>query len=207
MTKHVLPELPYTVDALEPYFDKQTMEIHHDKHHAAYVTNLNLALDKVPALYDFPVETLIKNLASVPEEIRNTVRNNGGGHLNHSLFWSIMGKNKGGSPTGELAKAIDVAFGGFDKFQEQLATVATARFGSGWAWLSLDAFGKLVAHSTANQDSPLIEGLRPLLGLDVWEHAYYLRYQNKRAEYIKAFWNVVDWEKVAERYRTAKKER
>jgi len=198
--KHELPKLPYAFDALEPYVDAQTMEIHHDRHHNAYVTNLNAALDKVPALYDFKLNDLITNLASVPEEIRTAVRNNGGGHVNHSLFWSLMGKDKGGEPVGELKDAIVKELGSFDSFKEAFGKAAMTRFGSGWAWLSRNRFGRLVVHSTANQDSPLMDGYTPVLGLDVWEHAYYLKYQNKRPDYVEAWWNVVDWERANELY-------
>ncbi len=203
MSNHTLPKLPYAYDALEPYLDARTMEIHHGKHHQAYVNNLNAALEKAPKLQGAPLETIVADLASIPEEIRTAVRNNGGGHLNHSLFWTSLGKDRGGRPVGELQRAIVDGFQTFESFQEKLGQAAMARFGSGWAWLSLDRSGELVAHSTANQDSPLSEGLTPILGLDVWEHAYYLKYQNRRADYVQAFWNVVDWEAVGERYRQA----
>lgn len=203
-----LPSLPYAYDALEPHIDARTMEIHHSKHHQAYITKVNDAISGTP-LESKSVEDLIADLSAVPDDKRGAVRNNGGGHANHSLFWTIMGPGKGGSPSGELASAIDSAFGSFDKFKEQFANAAATRFGSGWAWLVVDG-GKLVVGSTANQDSPLMGaavagiGGTPILGLDVWEHAYYLNYQNRRPDYIGAFWNVVDWDKVAERYTAAK---
>ncbi len=200
---HSLPSLPYAYDALEPYIDAQTMEIHHTKHHAGYVNNLNAALEKYPELQDVALETLLRNLSSVPEDIRTAVRNNGGGHANHSLFWTIMSPNGGGTPSGALADAINQTFGSFDAFKEQFSKAAATRFGSGWAWLALTAFGKLVVYSTANQDSPYLEGLTPLLGLDVWEHAYYLKYQNRRPEYVQNWWNVVNWAAVAENYAKA----
>ena len=198
-----LPPLPYANDALEPHIDAQTMEIHHDRHHNTYVTNLNAALENAPELQDKSLEELISNLDAVPENIRTAVRNNGGGHANHSLFWEVIGPNGGGAPTGALAEAIDSELGGFDKFKEDFAKAATTRFGSGWAWLVLKD-GKLAVTSTPNQDSPIMEGQTPLLGLDVWEHAYYLKYQNKRPDYISAFWNVVNWEEVGKRYENAK---
>jgi superoxide dismutase, Fe-Mn family len=204
MSKHTLPELPYAFDALEPYIDARTMEIHHGKHHAAYVTNLNAALDKHPALFDLKLETLLRNLSSVPEDIRTAVRNNGGGHLNHSLFWPLLAKGSGEAPKGRLADAVVKAFGSFDELKKKLATAAMTRFGSGWAWLSLDRFGELVVHSTANQDSPLIDGLAPVIGLDVWEHAYYLKYQNRRADYIDAFWSVLNWDQAERNYADAR---
>ncbi|QWU16828.1 superoxide dismutase, Fe-Mn family [Paenibacillus sophorae] len=198
-----LPALPYPNDALEPHIDATTMEIHHDRHHNTYVTNLNAALEKAPELQGKGLEELISNLDAVPEAIRTAVRNNGGGHANHSLFWETIGPNAGGAPTGALASAIDSELGGFEKFKEDFAAAATTRFGSGWAWLSLKD-GKLAVTSTPNQDSPVMEGATPLLGLDVWEHAYYLKYQNKRPDYIKAFWNVVNWDAVGKRYDSAK---
>ncbi len=198
-----VPPLPYANDALEPHIDAKTMEIHHDKHHNAYVTNLNAAIEG-SALGDQSIESLVAKIDSVPENIRTAVRNNGGGHANHSLFWSIMGKDKGGKPTGKLAAAIDAELGGFDKFKEAFSKAGTTRFGSGWAWLSADKTGKLVVESTPNQDSPLMHGNTPLLGMDVWEHAYYLKYQNKRPDYIAAFFNVIDWDAVAKRYDAAK---
>ncbi|WP_322801006.1 superoxide dismutase [Thermoflexus sp.] len=200
---HTLPPLPYPYDALEPYIDAQTMEIHHTRHHQAYVNNLNAALEKYPELQDVPVETLLRNLPSVPEDIRETVRNNGGGHLNHSMFWTLMKPGGGGEPTGALAEAIAKAFGSFANFKDLFTKAAMGRFGSGWAWLSMTAFGKLVVHSTPNQDNPVMEGLIPLLGLDVWEHAYYLKYQNRRADYVQAWWNVVNWDQVAANYAKA----
>lgn len=201
---HVLPALPYANDALEPHIDAQTMEIHHDRHHNTYVTNLNKALESAPELADKSVEALIADLNSVPESIRTAVRNNGGGHANHSLFWEVIGPNAGGAPKGALAAAIDSELGGFEKFKETFTAAATTRFGSGWAWLALGKDGKLKVYSLPNQDSPIMEGDTPLLGLDVWEHAYYLKYQNKRPDYIGAFWNVVNWDKVGALYDAAK---
>jgi superoxide dismutase, Fe-Mn family len=198
-----LPPLPYPEDALEPHIDARTMSIHHDKHHATYLNNLNDALKKHPDLQAKSVEELLSDLNRVPEDIRTVVRNNGGGYANHNLFWQIMSPDGGGEPTGELAQAINQKFGGFAAFKEQFGKAATGRFGSGWAWLSLGANGELDLSSTANQDSPLMEGKRPILGLDVWEHAYYLKYQNRRPDYIEAWWNVVDWDAVAERYKAA----
>ncbi|MEW4371310.1 superoxide dismutase [Paenibacillus kandeliae] len=199
-----LPALPYPNNALEPHIDEQTMLIHHDRHHNTYVTNLNTALESAPELQGKSLEELISDLDSVPESIRTAVRNNGGGHHNHSLFWEVIGPDAGGAPTGELAAAIDSELGGFDKFKEDFAKAATTRFGSGWAWLVVGKDGKLAITSTPNQDSPVFEGLTPLLGLDVWEHAYYLKYQNKRPDYISAFWNVVNWDAVNARYTAAK---
>lgn len=198
-----LPALPYANNALEPHIDALTMEIHHDRHHNTYVTNLNAALENAPELQDKSLEDLIANLDAVPESIRTAVRNNGGGHANHSLFWEVIGPNGGGQPTGALADAINNELGGFDKFKEDFAKAATTRFGSGWAWLVVKD-GKLAVTSTPNQDSPIMEGQTPVLGLDVWEHAYYLNYQNKRPDYISAFWNVVNWEEVGKRYDSAK---
>ncbi|MEJ9219615.1 superoxide dismutase [Paenibacillus glucanolyticus] len=198
-----LPALPYANNALEPHIDAQTMEIHHDRHHNTYVTNLNAALENAPELQEKSLEELIANLDAVPESIRTAVRNNGGGHANHSLFWEVIGPNGGGQPTGALADAINNELGGFDKFKEDFAKAATTRFGSGWAWLVVKD-GKLAVTSTPNQDSPIMEGQTPVLGLDVWEHAYYLNYQNKRPDYISAFWNVVNWEEVGKRYDNAK---
>ncbi|EOS54732.1 superoxide dismutase [Paenibacillus barengoltzii] len=202
---HELPALPYPANALEPYIDEQTMIIHHDRHHNTYVTNLNAALESAPELQSKSVEELISNLDSVPESIRTAVRNNGGGHANHSLFWKVIGPGGGGAPTGAVAAAIDSDLGGFDKFKEDFTKAATTRFGSGWAWLVVGKDGKLAVTSTPNQDSPLFEGLTPILGLDVWEHAYYLKYQNKRPDYIAAFWNVINWDEVNRRYEAAKK--
>jgi Fe-Mn family superoxide dismutase len=201
---YTLPALPYAFDALEPHIDAKTMEIHHGKHHQAYITNVNKALEGTE-WEKLPVEELVAKIESVPENIRPVVRNNGGGHANHSLFWTVMGKGKGGKPTGALAAAIDKDLGGFDAFKEAFTKAATTRFGSGWAWLSVDKSGKLVVESTPNQDSPLMHGNTPLLGLDVWEHAYYLNYQNRRPDYIGAFYNVIDWDAVAKRYEAAKK--
>ncbi|MEK5216122.1 superoxide dismutase [Psychrobacillus sp. FSL H8-0487] len=198
-----LPELPYAYDALEPHIDKETMNIHHTKHHNTYVTNVNNALADHSDLQGKSVEELIANLDAVPEAIRTAVRNNGGGHANHSLFWQILSPNGGGNPTGELASAIDAKFGSFNAFKEEFAKAATTRFGSGWAWLSV-ANGELEVSSTANQDSPIMEGKTPLLGLDVWEHAYYLNYQNRRPDYIGSFWNVVNWDEVSKRFTAAK---
>lgn len=204
MKKHILPELPFNVNALEPYIDAKTMEIHHGKHHATYVTKLNEALEKHPHLFDVSLETLLANLASVPEDIRGAVRNHGGGHHNHTLFWTILTPERGQSPEGELRAEIEKVFGSVENFKKLFEQEAANRFGSGWAWLVLDAFGKLRVYSTANQDSPIAEGLTPILGLDVWEHAYYLTYQNRRAEYIAAFWNIVNWRAVEENYLRAK---
>ncbi|CAA9274576.1 MAG: Superoxide dismutase [Mn] [uncultured Chloroflexia bacterium] len=198
-----LPPLPYDYTALEPHVDEQTMRIHHDKHHATYVNNLNAALESQPELQGKSIEELLSDINSVPENIRTAVRNNGGGHANHTLFWEIMGPNGGGQPTGELAAAIDQSFGSFDAFKEQFAKAATTRFGSGWAWL-LASGGTLEITSTQNQDSPLMEGRTPILGLDVWEHAYYLKYQNRRPDYINAWWNTVNWDAVSERFNNAR---
>ncbi len=196
---HTLPTLPYAYDALEPHFDARTMEIHHTKHHQAYVTNLNAALDKHPALHEKTVEELVADLDMVPEDIRTAVRNHGGGHLNHSMFWELIAPGAGGKPSGALMQAIEKTFGSFEKFQEQFAAAAASRFGSGWAWLIVD--GKSLAIvSTANQDNPVTDGKTPILGLDVWEHAYYLLYQNRRPDFVKAFWNVVNWKEVEKRY-------
>jgi len=199
-----LPPLPYPSDALEPSIDKQTMEIHHGKHHAAYVTNLNKALEQAPDLQNKSIEDLLKNnLAAVPESIKTAVRNNGGGHINHSMFWTILGPKAGGSPTGNLAAAINSAFGSFDKFKEQFADAAAKRFGSGWAWLVKDG-SKVAITSTPNQDNPIMEGKYPIIGLDVWEHAYYLKYQNRRPEYVTAWWNVVRWDEAEKRFNSGK---
>ncbi|MBT2291791.1 superoxide dismutase [Paenibacillus albidus] len=198
-----LPALPYPNNALEPHIDALTMEIHHDRHHNTYVTNLNAALEKAPELQNKSIEELLTDLNAVPEAIRTAVRNNGGGHANHTLFWEVIGPDGGGAPTGALAAAIDSELGGFDKFKEDFAAAATTRFGSGWAWLVVKD-GKLSITSTPNQDNPISEGATPILGLDVWEHAYYLNYQNKRPDYIKAFWNVVNWTEVGKRYESSK---
>jgi Fe-Mn family superoxide dismutase len=198
-----LPSLRYAFDALEPYIDAQTMQIHHGKHHNAYVTNLNAALEKHPELVGKTLEDLVSDLASVPEDIRTAVRNNGGGHFNHSLFWTLMTPNGSGEPSGELAQAITTAFGDFAAFKSTFSQAAMSRFGSGWAWLGLKG-GKLSVLSMPNQDVPMMEGLTPVLGLDVWEHAYYLNYQNRRADYIEAWWNVVNWDEAARLYAAAK---
>ena len=198
-----LPELPYAYDALEPHIDKETMNIHHTKHHNTYVTKVNAALEGHDDLASKSVEELISDLEAVPESIRTAVRNNGGGHANHSLFWQLLSPNGGGAPTGALADDINSKFGSFDEFKQKFADAGAARFGSGWAWLVVSN-GELEITSTPNQDSPLMEGKTPILGLDVWEHAYYLKYQNKRPDYISAFWNVVNWEEVSKRYEAAK---
>ncbi|MGO1357152.1 superoxide dismutase [Alkalibacterium gilvum] len=200
---YTLPDLPYAYDALEPTIDEETMHLHHDKHHAGYVTKTNKALENHPELAELSIEDLMKKLDSVPEDIKTAVRNNGGGDANHSLFWEILSPNGGGEPTGELADAIKETFGDFESFKEKFAAAATGRFGSGWAWLVVTD-GKLEVMNTLNQDSPYSEGKTPILGLDVWEHAYYLNYQNKRPDYVKAFWNVVNWEEVSKRYKNAK---
>ncbi|WML47505.1 superoxide dismutase [Neobacillus sp. PS3-34] len=198
-----LPQLPYGYDALEPNIDKETMNIHHTKHHNTYVTNLNNALEGNEELLSKSVEEVVANLDAVPENVRTAVRNNGGGHANHSLFWQILSPNGGGEPTGELADALNKKFGSLENFKEEFAKAATTRFGSGWAWLVVNN-GELEVTSTPNQDSPLMEGKTPVLGLDVWEHAYYLKYQNRRPEYINTFWNVVNWDEVSKRYNEAK---
>ena len=203
MAKHELPNLPYAYDALEPHFDKETMNIHHTKHHNTYITNLNAALEGHAELADKSVEELVANLNEVPEAIRTAVRNNGGGHANHTFFWTILSPNGGGQPVGELAIAIEAKFGSFDAFKEEFAKAGATRFGSGWAWLVVNN-GELEVTSTPNQDSPLTEGKTPVIGLDVWEHAYYLNYQNRRPDYIGAFWNVVDWNAAEKRYQEAK---
>lgn len=200
-----LPPLPYPEDALEPHIDARTMSIHHDKHHAAYTNNLNSALEGQPDLAGKSIEALLGDLNAVPEAIRTAVRNNGGGYANHNLFWEIMGPGAGGQPTGELAAAIDAAFGSFTAFKEQFAKAAATRFGSGWAWLYVDKNGGLAVGSTPNQDTPLMDGNTPILGLDVWEHAYYLNYQNRRPDYVAAWWNVVNWNAVADKYAAARK--
>jgi len=198
-----LPPLPYPKDALEPHIDAQTMEIHHDKHHAAYVNTVNKAIAGKPELEKKTVEELISNLDAVPADIRAVVRNHGGGHANHSLFWKIMAPKAGGAPTGKLAEDIKAAFGGFDAFKEKFEAAGAGRFGSGWAWLIVNKAGKLEITSTANQDNPLMEGLKPVFGCDVWEHAYYLKYQNRRPDYLKAWWNVVNWAEVDKCYQRA----
>jgi Fe-Mn family superoxide dismutase len=200
---HEVPPLPYDYNALEPHIDEATMHLHHDKHHATYVTNLNAALEKHPDLQNKSAEDLIKNLNAIPEDIRAAVRNNGGGHVNHSMFWRIMGPNAGGNPKGALADAINEAFGSFEDFKKQFNDAGVKRFGSGWAWLVRDGGGKLQIVSTANQDNPLSDGHFPILGNDVWEHAYYLKYQNLRAKYLEAWWNVVNWDEVNKRFEQA----
>lgn len=200
---YTLPELPYAYDALEPFFDEETMHLHHDKHHQTYVNNLNAAIEKHPEFFDKTVEELVAYLDRLPEDIRVGVRNNGGGHLNHTMFWEWLAPNAGGAPTGDIAVAIDEAFGSFDDFKAEFKAAATGRFGSGWAWLVLD-YGKLKVVSTANQDNPISDGQIPVLGLDVWEHAYYLKYHNVRPDYIEAFFNLINWDKVNELYAKAK---
>ena len=200
---YTLPELPYAYDALEPFFDEETMHLHHDKHHQTYVNNLNAAIEKHPEFFDKTVEELVAYLDRLPEEIRVAVRNNGGGHLNHTMFWEWLAPNAGGAPTGDIAAAIDEAFGSFDDFKAEFKAAATGRFGSGWAWLVLD-YGKLKVVSTANQDNPISDGQIPVLGLDVWEHAYYLKYRNVRPDYIEAFFSLINWDKVNELYAKAK---
>jgi superoxide dismutase, Fe-Mn family len=200
-----LPPLPYPYEALEPYIDTETMHLHHDKHHQAYITNLNNALQgQSEQLASYSVDDLVKNIAQVPDSIRTAVQNNGGGHANHSMFWQIMKPNGGGAPTGDLASAIDQAFGSFDQFKDTFNKAGLARFGSGWAWLVLNQSGQLQVASTANQDSPLMTGMYPVMGNDVWEHAYYLKYKNVRADYLNAWWNVVNWDEVARRYQQAR---
>ena len=199
-----LPPLPYPKDALEPHIDAQTMEIHHGKHHATYVTNVNKAIAGKPELENKPVDQLISNLDAVPADIRGAVRNNGGGHANHSMFWKLMTKGGGGAPTGKLADDIRAVFGSFDSFKEKFEAAGLGRFGSGWAWLIVNKTGQLEVVSTANQDNPLMEGNKPVLGCDVWEHAYYLKYQNRRADYLKAWWNVVNWSEASNNYAKAK---
>jgi Fe-Mn family superoxide dismutase len=201
---HEVPPLPYDYSALEPYIDTQTMHLHHDKHHQAYVTNLNAAVDKAPELKDLSAEDLIKGLENVPEAVRAAVRNNGGGHVNHSMFWSIMGPNCGGEPSGAIADAIKSTFGDFASFKEKFNDAGVKQFGSGWAWLVRDASGKLSVMSTPNQDNPLSQGFYPVMGNDVWEHAYYLKYQNRRADYLKEWWNVVNWVEVNNRFQSGK---
>jgi len=200
-----LPALPYPTDALEPFVDKTTMEIHHGKHHQAYITNVNKALESAPDLAGKSLEELLaNNCASVPENIRTAVRNHGGGHINHSMFWQIMGPNAGGQPGAKLSEAINSAFGSFTSFKEKFTAAAMGRFGSGWAWLVKNASGKLDIYSTANQDSPIMEGKYPVIGIDVWEHAYYLKYQNRRNEYVDAWYNVVNWKEAEQRYLVGK---
>lgn len=204
MALHSLPDLPYAFDALEPHIDARTMEIHHGKHHAAYVSNLNGALEKHPGLFDLSIEDLLRDLARIPEDIRTAVRNNGGGHANHSMFWPLLSDAAGGAPVGELATAIDSSFGSFDAFREKFSTAAKTRFGSGWAWLSLTSSGSLEVSSTPNQDTPLSGGSTPIVGLDVWEHAYYLKYQNRRPDYVEAFWSVLNWDQANANYLAAR---
>jgi superoxide dismutase, Fe-Mn family len=200
-----LPPLPYPYEALEPYIDTETMHLHHDKHHQAYITNLNNAVQgQSEQLASYSVEDLLRNISQVPDSIRTAVQNNGGGHANHSMFWQIMKPNGGGAPTGELASAIDQAFGSFDQFKDTFNKAGLARFGSGWAWLVLNQGGQLQVVSTANQDSPLMTGMYPVMGNDVWEHAYYLKYKNVRADYLSAWWNVVNWDEVTRRYQQAR---
>ena len=201
---HVLPTLPYAYDALEPHIDARTMEIHHSKHHATYIANLNAALQGHPALADQPVEQVLKDLNAVPEAVRMAVRNNGGGHANHTLFWTVMAPGGGGEPSGALATAISQAFGGFAGFKDEFSKAGMTRFGSGWSWLAVAPGGDLKVLSSANQDTPLSDGLTPILGLDVWEHAYYLTYQNRRADYVAAWWNVVNWSEVTRRFEAAR---
>lgn len=200
---YTLPDLPYAYDALEPYIDEETMHLHHDKHHNTYVTNLNAAIEKYPELGEKTIEELLSDMDAIPTDIKTAVRNNGGGHANHSFFWKIMAPNAGGEPTGEIKEAINEAFGDFSSFKEEFKKAAAGRFGSGWAWLVMEN-GKLAITSTANQDSPLMEGKTPILGLDVWEHAYYLKYKNVRPDYIAAFWNVINWDEVNKRFEAAK---
>ncbi len=195
---HQLPPLPYAANALEPHIDARTMEIHHGKHHQAYVTNLNAALDKHPELHSKSIEDLLKGISSVPDDIRQAVINNGGGHWNHTMFWEIMGPGGGGAPSGAIADAINSSFGGFDTLKDEFKKAAVGRFGSGWAWV-IDAGGKLVVESTANQDSPIMAGKKVVFGIDVWEHAYYLNYQNRRPDYVEAWWNVINWSAVNKR--------
>ncbi len=201
---HTLPALPYAYDALEPHIDAKTMEIHHSRHHQTYINNLNAALADLPELAVLPLEALLARIDSLPAQVQGAVRNHGGGHANHSLFWQVMSPQGGGEPDGELAAAIERDLGGLESFRQAFTQAALSRFGSGWAWLVVDGRGKLQVVSSANQDSPLMEGLTPILGLDVWEHAYYLKYQNKRPDYIAAFYNVIDWDEVARRYVAAR---
>ena len=201
---YTLPELPYAYDALEPHIDAKTMEIHHTKHHQAYINKVNAAIEGKSDLESKSIEDLMSDLSSVPEDIRGAVRNNGGGHANHSLFWTIMSPNGGGTPSGEVADAINKAFGSFDEFKTKFADAAATRFGSGWAWLCVKSGGEVHVESTPNQDTPLSDGHTPIMGIDVWEHAYYLNYQNRRPDYVSAFWNVIDWDAVEKRYQAAK---
>lgn len=201
MNKHTLPALPFAYDALEPYIDARTMELHHSKHHQTYIDKLNAALEKYPELQDKTVSELIADLNTIPEDIRSAVRNHGGGHFNHSFFWPLLKLSDHAQPEGALAQAIDSEFGGFDAFKEKFSNTATAVFGSGWTWLSTDQNGKLMIHGLPNQDSPVMQGLTPIIGLDVWEHAYYLKYQNRRPEYISAFWNILNWEQAEQNYK------
>ena len=198
-----LPDLPYDFNALEPYIDAGTMEIHHGKHHQAYIDNLNKALEKAPAFQGKTIEEIVSDINSAPEDVRTAIRNHGGGHYNHSLFWKIMSGNGGGQPSGGLLEKINAAFGSFDGFKEKFSQAAITRFGSGWGWLSVDGGGALMVHSTTNQDTPLMEGFKPILGVDVWEHAYYLLYQNRRPDYVSNFWNVINWEQVAKNFEAA----
>jgi Fe-Mn family superoxide dismutase len=199
-----LPDLPYDFNALEPCIDARTMEIHHGKHHQAYIDNLNKALEKAPALQGKTIEQIVSDLNKAPEEVRTAIRNHGGGHYNHSLFWKVMTGNGGGQPEGTLLEKINSSFGSFDAFKEKFAQAAITRFGSGWGWLSVSGKGGLVVHSTPNQDTPLMEGLKPILGVDVWEHAYYLLYQNRRPEYVENFWKVINWEQVGKNLKAAR---
>jgi superoxide dismutase, Fe-Mn family len=199
-----LPPLPYPSNALEPHIDAKTMEIHHDKHHQAYITNANKALEGHPDLAAKPVDELLADLNKIPESVRTVLRNNAGGHSNHTFFWKIMGPNAGGTPKGKLAEAINSTFGGFDQFKEELQKAAIGRFGSGWAWLVVNKEGKLQITSTANQDTPISDGLKPVIGVDVWEHSYYLLYQNRRPDYLKAWWNVVNWDQAEKNFEAAK---
>ena len=196
-----LPDLPYAFDALEPHIDAKTMEIHHDKHHGTYVTRLNAALEKAPGFQNKPIEEILQSLDKIPKEVQSAVRNHGGGHYNHTLFWKMLAPRAGGKPSGDLAKAIDKKFGSFDVFKEQFTVAATNLFGSGWAWLVVDSSGELSVITTPNQDNPISQGLKPIFGIDVWEHAYYLKYQNRRPDYINAFWNVVSWGNIEENWK------
>ena len=198
-----LPDLPYDFNALEPYIDARTMEIHHGKHHQAYIDNLNKALEKAPALQGKTIEEIVSNLRSAPEEVQTAIRNHGGGHYNHSMFWKVMTGNGDGQPEGALLEKINASFGNFAAFKDKFSQAAITRFGSGWGWLSVDGKGGLVVHSTPNQDTPLMEGFKPILGVDVWEHAYYLLYQNRRPDYVQNFWNVINWEQVAQNLKAA----